>query len=136
MVHGPQSMFYNPKVLPHLQRSRIKAAAAPMEQYSKNSCGARPSEDYDCHAERRTMTFYARLLLFPLSSHGLTTATVSSWVYLLLSSNLSRKFKTLLQESFSWPPVTTTQHLSWKNCTGCPFQNVLSIKSLVCVSVL
>ena len=27
-------------------------------------------------------------------------------------------------------------HLSWKNCTGFPFQNVLSIKSLVCVSVL
>ena len=26
--------------------------------------------------------------------------------------------------------------LSWKNCTGFPFQNVLSIKSLVCVSVL
>ena len=25
---------------------------------------------------------------------------------------------------------------SWKNCTGFPFQNVLSIKSLVCVSVL
>ena len=32
--------------------------------------------------------------------------------------------------------VTTTQHLSWKNCTGFTFQNVLSIKSLVCVSVL
>ena len=32
--------------------------------------------------------------------------------------------------------VITTQHLSWKNCTGFPFQNVLSIKSLVCVSVL
>ena len=30
-------------------------------------------------------------------------------------------------------PVTTTQHLSWKNCTGFPFQNVLNIKSLVCV---
>ena len=32
--------------------------------------------------------------------------------------------------------ATTTQHLSWKNCTGFPFQKVLSIKSLVCVSVL
>ena len=27
-------------------------------------------------------------------------------------------------------------YLSWKNCTGFPFQNVLSIKSLVRVSVL
>ena len=32
--------------------------------------------------------------------------------------------------------ATNTQHLSWKNCTGFPFQNVLNIKSLVCVSVL
>ena len=29
-----------------------------------------------------------------------------------------------------------TQHLSWKNCTGFSFQNILSTKSLVCVSVL
>ena len=51
--------------------------------------------------------------------------------------NLSRKFKTLLQDSFSWHPATNTQHLSGKkNCTGFPFQNVLSIKSLACVSVL
>ena len=77
-----------------------------------------------------------RLLLLPISSHGLTTAVVSSWVHLTLSSNRSRKFKTLLQDLFSWYPVTTTQHLSWKNCTGFPFQNTLSIKSLVCVSLL
>ena len=76
------------------------------------------------------------VLLLPISFHGLTTATVSSWVHLILSSNLSRKFRTLLQDLFSWHPVTTTQHLSWKNCTGFPFQNVLSIKSLVCVSVI
>ena len=38
--------------------------------------------------------------------------------------------------SFSWHPATTTQHLSWKNCTGFPFQNVLNIKSLVCFSML
>ena len=74
----------------------------------------------------------ARLLLLPISSHGLTTATVTSWFHLILSSNLSRKFKTLLQDSFSWHPVTTIQHLSWKNYNGFPFQNVLSIKSLVC----
>ena len=34
-----------------------------------------------------------RLLLLPISSHGLTTATVSSWVHLILPSNLYRKFK-------------------------------------------
>ena len=44
--------------------------------------------------------------------------------------------ETLLQDLFSWHPVTTTQHPSWKNCIGFPFQNVLSIKSLLCVSVL
>ena len=77
-----------------------------------------------------------RLLLLPISFHRLTTAAVFSWVYLILSSNLSRKFRTLLQDLFSWHPVTTTQHLSWKNCTGFPFQNILSIKLLVCVSVL
>ena len=65
-----------------------------------------------------------------------TTATVSLWVHLILSSNLSRKFRTLLQDLFTWHPVTTTQNLSWKSCTDFPFQNVLSIKSLVCVSVL
>ena len=67
------------------------------------------------------------LLLLPISSHGSTTATVSSWVHLNLSFNLSR---------FSWHPTTTTQHLSWKNCTCFPFQNILNIKSLVCVSML
>ena len=77
-----------------------------------------------------------RLLLLPISFHGLTTATVSLWVHLILSSNLSRKFRTLQQDLFSWHPVTTTQHLSWKNCTGFPFQHVLSLKLLVCVSVL
>ena len=65
-----------------------------------------------------------RLLLLPTSFHGSTTATVSLWVHLILSSNLSRKFRTLLQDLFSWHPVITTQHLSWKNCTGFPFQNV------------
>ena len=83
-----------------------------------------------------SMKTQPRLLLLPISSHGLTTAIVSSWVHLILSSNLYRKFRTLLQDLFSWHPITTTQHLSWKNCTGFPFQNILSIKSLVCVLVL
>ena len=71
-----------------------------------------------------------------ISSHSSTTATVSSWVHLILSSNLSRKFKTLLQDLFSWHPATSTQHLSWKNCAGFPLQNIWNINSLVCVSVL
>ena len=54
----------------------------------------------------------------------------------ILSSNFSRKSKTLLQDNFSWHPATTTQQLSWKICIGFPFQKVLNIKSLVCVSTL
>ena len=88
------------------------------------------------HSAGFPLKMQPRLLLPPISSHGSTTAAVSSWVHLILSSSLSRKLKTLLQDSFSWHPCTSTQHLSWKNCTGFPFQNVLSIKSLVCVSVL
>ena len=77
-----------------------------------------------------------RLLLLPIFYHSSTTATVSPWVHLILSSNLSRKFKTLLQDLFSWHPTTSTQHLSWKNCIGFPFKNLLNIKSLVCVPML
>ena len=61
-----------------------------------------------------------RLLLLPTSSHGLTTATVSSWVHLILSYNLSRKYRTFLQDLFSWHPVTTIQHLSWKKMHWLP----------------
>ena len=46
----------------------------------------------------------------PTSSRGLITVTVSS--YPILSSNLSRKFKTLLHDSSSWHLVITTLHLS------------------------
>ena len=59
-----------------------------------------------------------KLLLLPTSSHSLITVTVSSWVHPILSSNLSRKCRTLLQDSFSWHLVITTLHLSWKSCTG------------------
>ena len=84
---------------------------------------------------------HRRLLLLPISFHGLTTATVSLWVHLILSSNLSRKFRTLLQDLFSWHPVN---NLSWKKLHWHPtserikykVHNVLSIKSLECVSVL
>ena len=53
-----------------------------------------------------------KTLVTSTSSHGLTTATVFSWVRLILSYNLSRKYRTLLQDLFSWHPVTTSQHLS------------------------
>ena len=53
-----------------------------------------------------------RLLSLPISSHGSTTATVSSWIHLILSSSLSRKFKTLLRDLFSWHPPPL--NISWK----------------------
>ena len=68
-----------------------------------------------------------------LSSHGLTTATVSSWVHLILSSNLSRKFRTLLEDLFSWYPVTTTQHLSWKKLHWLPISERIKYK-VACMS--
>ena len=63
-----------------------------------------------------------------MSSHGLTTATVSSWVHLILSSNLYRKFRTLLQDLFSWHPVTTTQHLTWKKLHWLPISEGIKYK--------
>ena len=39
-----------------------------------------------------------RLLLLPICFLGLTTATVFSWVHLILSSSLYKKCKTLLQD--------------------------------------
>ena len=47
-----------------------------------------------------------RLLLPPISSHGSTPATVSSWVHLILSSNLSRKFEKMCckTRSLGTPP--------------------------------
>ena len=73
-----------------------------------------------------------RLLLLPTYFQGLTTATVSSWVHQILSSNLSRKFRTLLQDLFSWHPVTTTQHLSWKKLHWLPISEYIKYK-VVCM---
>ena len=64
------------------------------------------------------------LLLLPISSHGLTTATVSSWVHLILSSNLYRKFRTLLQDLFSWHPVTTVHGSSVLHVHRCTCSSV------------
>ena len=61
------------------------------------------------HINRSTgfsLKMQPRLLLLPISSHGSATAAVSWWVHLILSSNLS-----LRQDSFSWHPATTTQHI-------------------------
>ena len=71
-----------------------------------------------------------------VTSYILSRLDYCSCLLIILSSNLYRKFRTLLQDLFSWHPVTATQHLYWKNCTGFPLQNVLSIKLLACVSVL
>ena len=78
-----------------------------------------------------------RLFLLPTSFHGLTTATVSSWVHLILSSNLYRKFRTLRQDLFSWHPVTTTQHLSWKKLHWLPISECVQydIIQLYCLCV-
>ena len=57
-------------------------------------------------------------------------------IHLILSYKLSRKYRTLLQDLFSCHPDIITQYVYWKNYTGFPFQNVLSIKSFVYVSVL
>ena len=55
---------------------------------------------------------------------------------LALSSNLSKKLKTLLQDSSSWHLVITTLHFSWKSCTGFPFQSALNTKLHACASML
>ena len=69
--------------------------------------------------------------------HGLTTATVSLWVHLILSSNLSRKFRTLLQDLFSWHPVITTQHLSWKKLHWLPISERIKYKvACMCFSAI
>ena len=78
-----------------------------------------------------------RLLLLPISFHGLTTATVSSWAHLILSSNLSRKFRTLLQDLFPWHPVTTTQYLSWKKLRWLPISERIKYKvACMCFSAI
>ena len=63
------------------------------------------------------MTMQPRLLLLPISSHGLTTATVSSWVHLTLSSSLSKKQSKLCckTRSFGIPPRHSTplEKLHW-----------------------
>ena len=56
---------------------------------------------------------------------------------LILSSNLSRKFRTFSAgETCSLGTPSSPRNTSLGKTAGFPFQNVLSIKSLVCVSVL
>ena len=56
------------------------------------------------------------LVTFYIFSHGLITAAVSSWAHPNLSSNLSRKFRTLLQDSSSWHLL---QKLHWHPISEC-----------------
>ena len=57
--------------------------------------------------EDATQTLVTSYILSRLDS-----VIVSSWAHPILSSNLSRKFKTLLQDPSSWYLVITTLHLS------------------------
>ena len=76
------------------------------------------------------------LLLLPISSRGFYCNCLLKGTPNLTSPENSKLCcKT---SSLGTPPPTLNTSL-WKkrkNCTGFPFQNVLSIKSLVCVSVL
>ena len=57
-------------------------------------------------------------MLLPISSHDLTTATVFSWVQLILSSNLSRNFKLCCKArslGTSPPPLNTSPGKKEKN---------------------
>ena len=77
-----------------------------------------------------------RLLLLPVSSYSLSTATVFSWVHLILSSNLSRKSKTLLQNSFSWwvpPPLNTSPG---KNALASHFRCIRYKVACMCFSAI
>ena len=68
----------------------------------------------------------------------LVTSYILSWLdycnCLLMGTSNSVIQSLHIVQNF-WHPATTTQHLSWKNCTGFPFLNILNIKSLVCVSM-
>ena len=121
-VSLPDSISLGSHIIPFSDSARnfgfILDSKLSMKKHIIKLCQTAYFEVKHISSVRRFLTkTQPRLLLIPISSHGLTTATVSSWVHVILSSNLSRKFRTL----FSWHPVTTTQHLSWKNCTGFPF---------------
>ena len=78
-----------------------------------------------------------RLVVLHISSHGLASTTIFLCVLLILLSNFSRKFQTLLQDSFSWHSVTTTISLLERNCTDFPFQNHIKyIVACVCFSAI
>ena len=80
--------------------------------------------DYKYYTKVCTHMYVLNLTLLPISFHSLTTATVSSWVHLILSTNLSRKFRTLLQDLFSWHPVTTVHGSSVLHVHRCTCSSV------------
>ena len=77
-------------------------------------------------------------MLLPTSFHGLTTATVSLWVHLILSSNLSRKFRTLLTRLVLLaPPSSPRQHLSWNKLHWLPISERIKDKvACMCFSAI
>ena len=93
-----------------------------MKKYIIKICQTAYFELKHTSSIHRFLTEDATKTLFPISSHGLTTATVSSWVHLILSSSLYRKFWALLQDLFSWHPITTTlllEKLHWLPISEC-----------------
>ena len=70
---------------------RIKAAS------SRRNCVFEQQQLLERLTLSSSLKMQPKLSLPPTSSRGLITVTVSSWVHPILSSNLSRKFKTLLQ---------------------------------------
>ena len=69
-----------------------------------------------------------KLLLPPTFSHGLITVNASSRAHPILSSNLSRNFKTLLQDSSAWHLVIITLDLSWKKLHWLPISERITHK--------
>ena len=93
-----------------------------MKKYIIKICQTAYFELKHTSSIHRFLTEDTTKTLLPISSHGLTTATVSSWVHLILSSNLYRKFRALLQDLFSWHPITTTpllEKLHWLPISEC-----------------
>ena len=91
-----------------------------------------------CHCAGFSLKTQPRLLLLPIFSHGLTTATVSSWVHLKPSSSLSKQIQnfaarlvllaprhqhsTTLLEKLHWLPISKRI----KNKVACTCSNAIN----------
>jgi len=71
-----------------------------------------------------------------ISSIRSTTATVSSWVHLILSSNLTRKLKFCCKTCSLGTPPPALNTSPGKTALASHFRTLSTIKSLVCVSLI